>query len=155
MNTTINPLPIPIYKDKKGIEAEIILGNPKMECRKFGICAINPYGISSTIFSPSPRKAIAQIYLLQNHIVIRFLIDSMTDGTRKSFFETPFNGFRIVSPVILPSFIFPLPISFISQIPSGTFSIYKTKQYYKVICPIKISNNEESSEKKNTQICRS
>jgi hypothetical protein len=114
------------------VVTEIVLGNPKMKCRKFGICNISPLLENSNILHLSPRKAAALLQYSQQKIIFRFLINSMTTQTRKRFFEDTLNGFVIETPIILPLFL-SKELKIEQFIPRGNYTIFKTSVYYKVI----------------------
>lgn len=123
-------------KDPKGstiqmLDTDIILGNPKYNCRYHGICEIKPsntFGHHSDYPSFSLSKA--RIYINKNdELEILFMKKTISDRTKRLHFSKSF--FTVTESVDIPTFVSDfLKIPY--TIHSGEYPIKRGNGYYKI-----------------------
>ena len=70
---------------------KITLGNPTMDCKRYGICRIDDFDERMT--TDAPNTVLARIEKTDTTLIFTFLRDTMTEWTFKTHFSSGF--FRI------------------------------------------------------------
>jgi hypothetical protein len=124
-----------VLSQSKVLTVELILGNPLIECRRFGICKIDIWDKKKQFISKSYNHTLAKMYLQPKSacILLKFKPVLMNKVTLQQFFgERGFlleSDFHFSSAYGLPNVYFPLVIA------QGCYSVEQMGQYLVVRLP--------------------
>ncbi len=117
----------------------VIFGNPRLNCRKFGICQIQPYSLSDGKYEIRARKSQAQVIITESKFTIKFLKTSMTTQTQKTYFLNPKNIFRLDNDLLSSKFsIFSDCETF--KIAQGSYPVEQDNEHY-IVSFLKVIKN--------------